>query len=116
MGDFRNLRVWQEAKQLAVDIYKVTSEGQLKDDFGLKNQMRRSAVSIPSNIAEGDELGSNKQAVHFFYHARGSSAELRTQLIIANEIGYISSEALETLEDRCSKIGAMLNRLIVSRK
>lgn len=116
MGKFKDLRVWQEATELAIEVYKMTFDGQLEKDFALKDQIRRSAISIPSNIAEGDELGTNKQAINLFFHARGSAAELQTQLILAQKIGYIDLETLERLEARCEKIRAMLNKLISSRK
>ncbi|MEZ4956378.1 MAG: four helix bundle protein [Saprospiraceae bacterium] len=90
MGDFKKLRVWQLAKDLAVDIYKLTIESEnLSKDFRLKSQMSAAAVSISSNIAEGDELDSNKQSIRHFYFAKGSTAELLTQIIIAAEINYI---------------------------
>ena len=63
MGKFQDLKVWQRGKDLAVYIYRLTSEGAFLKDYGLRDLMRRAAVSIPSNIAEGDELGSDKQAV-----------------------------------------------------
>jgi len=74
---------------LAVSIYKITADGDLAKDFGLKDQLRRAAISIPSNLAEGDERDTDKDAVRFFYIAKGSIAELRTQLQIAFEIGYM---------------------------
>ena len=80
---FEELKVWQKAKDLAVLIYKITSDGKLSKDFGLRDQIRRSAVSIASNIAEGDERETDKESVRFFYIAKGSLAELRTQLMIA---------------------------------
>ena len=89
MGNFQKLRVWQIAKDLAVKIYQLTRTKEISKDFGLKDQIQRSAVSIASNIAEGDELGTDKQSVKHFYISKGSAAELMTQLIIANEIGYI---------------------------
>ena len=98
MGKFKELLVWKRAKDLAVYIYKSTGKGAIAEDFGFRDQIRRAAVSIPSNIAEGDELGSNKQAVKFFYIAKGSSAELLTQSIIALEIEYIDKNALHTLK------------------
>ncbi len=88
MGNFQELRVWQLAKELAVRIYKLTQTLSFSKDFGLKDQIQRSAVSVPSNIAEGDELETDKQSIRHFYIAKGSSAELLTQLIIAEEIGY----------------------------
>jgi four helix bundle protein len=72
-------------------------------------------VSIPSNIAEGDNLDTDKQSVRHFYIARGSTAELRTQLIISLEIGYISSQEFESFDAECDKISAMLTTLIKHR-
>ncbi len=66
MGKFQDLKVWERAKNLAIYIYKVTGEGKFTKDYGLRDQLRRAAVSIPSNIAEGDELGTNKQSINFF--------------------------------------------------
>jgi four helix bundle protein len=89
MGNFQKLRVWQLAKELAVNTYKLTRSNPIAKDFGFRDQIQRSAISIPSNIAEGDELASNKQSIHFFFIAKGSTAELMTQIIIGQEIGYI---------------------------
>jgi len=83
MGNFKDLKVWNKSKDLAVKIYKVTDEGLFNKDFGLRDQMRRSSVSIPSNVAEGEDLDTDKQSIRHFYIARGSLAELRTQLIVA---------------------------------
>ena len=77
--------------------------------------VRRSAVSIPSNIAEGDERGSNKDAIRFLYIAKGSLAELQTQLEISHEIGYIDRQTLEILNNKCLMIGKMLGSLIKAR-
>ena len=89
MGDFRELKVWQRAKDLAVYIYRHTAIGEFSKDYGLRDQIRRASVSMPSNIAEGDELGTDKQSIRFFHIAKGSSAEVFTQAIIALEIGYL---------------------------
>lgn len=115
MGNFRELHVWKLAKDLAVDIYRLTGEPQFKKDFGLKDQVQRAAVSIPSNIAEGDQLGTDKLSVRYFYIARGSSAELMTQIIIANEIGYINKNITDSLPGQCDRICSMLTKLIQSR-
>lgn len=115
MGNFKQLRVWQNAKELAVKVYKLTQNQQFKKDFGFKDQIQRAAISIPSNIAEGDELGTDKLSVRYFYIAKGSSAELMTQLIIANEIGYIDSDISSVLIDDCDKISSMLAKLIRAR-
>src|SRR6266498_6100970 len=89
-GGFRSLVVWQKSRDLAVAIYKLTNDGLIARDFGLVDQMRRSAVSVPSNIAEGDERETDKEAVRFLYVAKGSLAELMTQLEIAYLVGYIA--------------------------
>jgi four helix bundle protein len=81
----------------------------------LKDQIQRSAVSIPSNIAEGDELETDKQSVRFFFIAKASSAELLTQIIIGHEIGYIEKQEAEQLIDRCKIISVMLTKLIKAR-
>jgi four helix bundle protein len=115
MGNFKKLRVWQLSKDLAVKIYKLTQTSSFSKDFGLRDQIQRSAVSIPSNIAEGDNLDTDKQSVRHFFIARGSTAELRTQLIISLEIGYISTQEFELFDEECDKISAMLTTLIRHR-
>ena len=115
MSGFRELKVWQRGKELALEVYRITQTDPFKKDFSLKDQIRRAAVSVPSNIAEGDERGSNREAVRFFYIAKGSLAELQTQLEIASEIGYLRKESLESLENQCSDIGKMLGSLIKAR-
>ena len=116
MGRFHELKVWKRSKELAIYIYKVTGVGEFSKDFGLRDQIRRAAVSIPSNIAEGDELDSDKQSIKSFYIARGSSAELLTQAAIAFDIGYITKEAFDHISGECNIISKMLNKLIQSRK
>jgi four helix bundle protein len=115
MAGFRDLKVWQKGKDLAVQIYKVTQDGAFARDFGFKDQIRRASVSIPSNIAEGDERGSNKEAVRFFYIAKGSLAELQTQLEIANEIDYLDDKTTDELMEKSSTVGKMLGSLIKAR-
>ena len=75
MGNFLNLIVWQKAKELAVQIYKLSRNSKISRDFSLRDQIQRAAVSIPANIAEGDELGTNKQSIRHFFIAKGSTAE-----------------------------------------
>ena len=115
MGNFQNLRVWQLAKNLAVRIYKLTRNPKLSKDFGLKDQIQRAAVSVPANISEGDELGTNKQSIRHFYIAKGSTAELLTQLIIAQEIGYLDTITSDTMVNDCKIISVMLTKLIKAR-
>ena len=116
MGKFRELNVWQRSKDLAVYIYRITATGPFEKDFGLRDQIRRAVVSIPSNIAEGDELDTINQSIKHFYIAKGSSAEVLTQAIIASEIGYIDNEVFRKIETECQAISGMLMRLIQARK
>jgi four helix bundle protein len=115
MGNFRKLIVWDRAKELAVRIYSISKNQSLSKDFGLKDQIQRSAVSIPANIAEGDELGTDKQSIRHFYIAKGSSAELQTLLIIANQIGYIENPVTDELLNECNIISVMLAKIIKAR-
>jgi four helix bundle protein len=102
---FKDLNVWQKSKSLAVQIYKVTGEGRFAHDFGLRDQMRRASVSISicSNIAEGDERNSNRDSIRFFHIAKGSLAELVTQIEIADEIGYLDSDKVKSLIKECDR-------------
>ena len=115
MGKFKDLRVWNDAIDLAGKIYQASRSGSFAKDFGLQNQIQRASVAIASNIAEGDERGTNREASHFFDIAKGSTAEVITQLIIAHRIGYISLEELDVLENQCEKIRASLKNLIQAR-
>lgn len=112
---FRDLKVWQKSKALAVRIYEITTGGPFGCDFGLRDQMRRAAVSVCSNIAEGDERGTDKDSVRFFCIAKGSLAELIAQIEIAYEIGYLTKETADLLGDECCEIGRMLGSLIKAR-
>jgi four helix bundle protein len=115
MGNFQKLNVWQVSKNLAVSVYKLTQSPSLSKDYGFKDQIQRSAVSIPSNIAEGDELDSNKQSIHYFYIAKASSAELLTQVIIGKDIGYISKQDADKIISECKIVSVMLTKLIKAR-
>jgi len=112
---FRSLKVWQKGKELAIDIYNMTGKGKFTKDYGLRDQLRRAAVSIPSNIAEGDELNTDKQAIRYVYMAKGSSAEVLTQAMIALEIGYFDDDTYREIESRCIEISKMLAKLIAAR-
>ena len=109
---YRGLVVWQKGKTLATDIYRLTNGESIKRDFSLIDQMRRSVVSIPRNIAEGDERSSDKDSVRFFNIARGSLAELATQLEIARDIGYFKHAETEPLIGKCFELGKMLGALV----
>ena len=114
--NYTNLKVWKRAKDLAVYIYKVTKEGDLARDFNLRDQMRRAAVSIASNIAEGDERSTDKDSARFFYMAKGSSAELRTQSIIAHESSLLGDSDATHVAKETAEISGMLQRLIEARR
>ena len=105
---FTELEVWEYSKTLASDIYRKTSEGPFNRDWSLRDQMRKAAVSIPSNIAEGFERGGTGEFINFLSIAKGSNGELITQLSIAYDIGYLSKEDYESLVQRAQKIGKML--------
>lgn len=109
------LNVWNNAKGLAVEVYKLTMNGELNKDFGLRDQMRRSAVSIASNIAEGSERNSNRDYIRFLNIAKGSIAELLTQLVIAKEIGYINEHQYAMLYEKYTEVMKMLVGLIKSK-
>lgn len=116
MGDITKLEVWKLSITLTTQIYKITRNGDLAKDFSFRDQIQRAAVSIPSNIAEGAGSGFDKLGVRYFYNARGSSAELRTQLLIARNIDYISEDVYMSLLTDIESIIKMLNKLINYRK
>jgi len=109
--DFTSLNVWQEAKELAVMIYKITDKDPISKDFSFRDQIRRSAISIASNIAEGNDRESYKEFIRFLYIAKGSAAELLNQLIIGKEIGYFADD-FDELSKRSKKISKMIGGLI----
>ena len=116
MGNFTNLEVWNEAKNLAVNTYKITGKGLISKDFGLCDQLRRAAVSVPSNIAEGEESGRSKKSINYFYISKGSIAELYTQIIIAFEVNYIDKHTMESFINMINILSAKLRKLIQYRE
>jgi len=110
--NYRNLIAWQKAKRLALDIYRCTRKFPRNEIYGLSSQMRRAAVSVPSNIAEGKGRYSQKEFVQFLYHARGSLLELETQLSMARDLEYIELPVFESLESETEELGRILNGLI----
>jgi four helix bundle protein len=113
-GTFEDLEVWQLAMQLVYDIYEVTQMFPSDERFGLISQMRRAAVSVPSNIAEGKGRSTDKDFALFLSHARGSQQELRTQILIAQHLGFLSTADTDRLLERTARIGRMLHGLIKS--
>ena len=116
MGKFKELRVWQDSMDLVTGIYQITGKGKFAEDFGLRNQIQRAGVFIPSNIAEGDERKSNKEAIYFFNIAKGSAAEVITQINVAYRIGYIDETIFTKFENQTEKVRASLKNLIRARE
>jgi four helix bundle protein len=116
MGNFTNLEVWNEAKNIAVKIYNISRIGLISKDFGLCDQLRRAAVSIPSNIAEGEESGRSKKSINYFYISKGSLAELYTQIIIAYEVNYIDENTMNEFISNINILSAKLRKLIQYRE
>lgn len=106
MADFRKLVVWLKAKSLAVEVYRAVKSSAVAKDFGLRDQMLRAAVSIASNIAEGYARETAPDRIHFLNIARGSCAELETQLLIAEEVGLLADS--KSLRDSCDEVSRML--------
>ena len=96
-NSFEDIIAWKKAHQSAISIYKLTNETELKRDFGLKDQMRRAAVSVTSNIAEGHDRGTKNQFIYFLNVSRGSNAELRSQVLLSRDLGYITNQKSEKL-------------------
>ncbi len=116
LSSFRDLRVWQEAMKLTTEIYRDTAKFPKHEVYGLSQQMRRAAVSVPSNIAEGKGHRSNREFSHFLLHARGSLLELQTQLLIAEELQYLTKEDAHRLSAMAEGIGRALSGLINSMR
>jgi four helix bundle protein len=108
---FRDLQVWQKGMNAVAEIYFLTKDNAFSRDVGLRDQLRRSAVSIPSNIAEGFERKSKAEFRRFIAIALGSTAELLTQIEISQRSGYISSEQLDLLDGSLNEVAKMLQSL-----
>jgi len=109
---FTDLHTWQEAHKLVLMIYKITKEFPKEELFGLISQMRRAAVSITSNIAEGFSRQSYKEKVQFYCMAQGSNTEIQNQLLIAKDVGYISQEGFKEIAGQSTIVHKLLNGLI----
>lgn len=112
MKTHKDLDVWKNSIELVKLVYKVTSNFPKDELYGLTNQIRRAAISIPSNLAEGAGRNHNKEFIQFLYIAQGSLSELETQLIIAKELDFIKGDILESLIIRLNQIRAQLVGLI----
>jgi four helix bundle protein len=112
MSDFQELKVWQKARSLAVSVYEVTRSFPRSEIFGLTQQMRRSSISIVSNIAEGRGRYSRAESISFLIIARGSTLELEAQIIVSHDLEYIEKERARALVKRCIEIARMINGMI----
>jgi four helix bundle protein len=111
MPGYRDLKVWQAAMRLAVDVYRLSARFPKHEIYGLASQLQRSAVSLPSNIAEGHGRNSRKEFHHFLGIAQGSLAELETQLTLAHHLKYLTEEEIITSLCNSDEIGKMLKGL-----
>ena len=113
-ASFKDLKVWQRSRVLTVRIYSVTKSFPKEEQYGMTNQIRRAAVSIPSNIAEGHRRASDKEFIQFLKIARGSLAEVETQIIVAGDLQYVDVPTVEEISREIEEIGKMINGLINS--
>lgn len=109
---FEDLEVWKEARHLSRQVYQITQEAEFSRDFGLKDQIRRAAVSVMSNIAEGFERGGNREFIQFLYIARGSCGEVRSQLYVAIDQGYIGQGAFDGIMKSSRRLSVMMSNFV----
>ncbi len=108
---FEDLIAWQKARHLTKRVYGITKSGEFSKDFGLKEQIRRASVSVMSNIAEGFERGGRSEFHHFLVIAKGSCAELKSQLYVAFDAEYIDADLFKNLYDLASEVGRIVGGL-----
>ncbi len=107
MHNFRNLDIWRKAITLATEIYSATKSFPVSEQFGLASQIRRAAVSVAANIAEGSAKTSNKEFVRFLEIALGSIFELETELIVANNVGFVDKKSFDELSAKITELEKM---------
>ena len=112
----KDLKVWQESKDLVTHIYDLTSKFPKEEIYSITAQIKRAAISIPSNIAEGAARDSNKEYIHFLYNSLGSVAELDTQLLIAKDLNFLNEKDFNEISEKLNSIGKMLSGLIKYRQ
>jgi four helix bundle protein len=112
LTNYKELKVWQKSYNLCLEIYGVTRGFPAEERYGLTSQIRRAAVSIPSNIAEGYGRKTNPEYIQSLYVAYGSLCELGTQLLLSGDLGYIKPADMETLQDDINAVSRMLKSLI----
>jgi len=111
-GTYTDLQVWQAAMDLAEDLYRITKGFPKEETYGLTVQLRRAAVSVPSNIAEGKGRASDKELCQFLCHSRGSLFEIETQINLAQRLGYLDKEKADSILRKTARVGQLLNGLL----
>ncbi|RLB90513.1 MAG: four helix bundle protein [Deltaproteobacteria bacterium] len=111
---FENLIAWQKARELTCEIYRVTRQGEFAKDFGLKDQIQRASVSIMSNIAEGFERGGRNEFHQFLSTAKASCAEVRSQLYVALDVGYLDKSTFAKLFEQAEEVARIVGGLRAS--
>ena len=112
LKSYKELKVWQKAYNLCIEIYKITRTFPKEELYGLTSQMRRAAVSVPSNIAEGYGRKTTPEYLRYLYIAYGSSCELETQILLSGDLGLMKAEALNKLQADLGEVERMLKALI----
>jgi len=112
LKNYKELKVWQKSYQLCLKVYKISAKYPVEERFGLTSQTRRSGVSVPSNIAEGYGRKTTLDYVRSLYIAYGSVCELETQILLAGDLGYMGSSALEEIKEDIEEVERMLKALI----
>jgi four helix bundle protein len=110
--NFEDLNVWKQARQLTQEVYRLTKTEKFLKDFGLRDQIRRAAISVMSNIAEGFERGGNQEFIQFLYVAKASCGEVRSQLYVALDQGYVATKDSEKLLQLFRRLSGMISNLI----
>lgn len=116
MGDFTDLKIWQNAHRLTLLIYKLTSNLPKEEMFSLASQLRRAAVSVESNIAEGESRYTQKDKINFFIQARSSAAEVQTQLFLVHDLYSALSIKANELKNEYERLSKQINSLISFRR
>ena len=111
-SDYKELQVWQKAMDLVVEIYEISKLLPKEETYGISDQIRRAAVSIPSNIAEGQSRNSAKEFIQFLSIARGSLAELETQLLICTKVNMLSEDNIAEAQNITTEVGKMIKGLM----
>ena len=114
LKNYRELKVWQRSYRLCLEIYKITKRFPNEERYGLTSQIRRAAVSVPSNIAEGYGRKTTPEYIRFLYIAYGSNCEMETQILLSGDLGYIGTGKLEILQEGIGEVERMLKGLIKS--